>query len=221
MMRETFGPLLLARKAARLRKETGNPELYTKFRLSSGSAATSLRTALQRPVKLLIFSPITLLLSLYSAFVFGLLNLLFTTFSSVFKGQYRFGPGVSGLSYLGLGLGMAAGVVIFSIVSDRVAKKAAAKGKTWKPESRLLLMVWFAPVITVGFFWYGWSAYYKVHWIVPIIGTSFIGIGALMIIVGRHTPLFRIAPSLLRVDAGPDLSCRCVWRVYCGVCAGR
>ncbi|EKG12508.1 Major facilitator superfamily [Macrophomina phaseolina MS6] len=182
-MRETFGPLLLARKAARLRKETGNTALYTKFRQSNGSAATSLRTALQRPVKLLIFSPITLLLSLYAAFVFGLLNLLFTTFSSVFKGQYHFGPGVSGLSYLGLGFGMAAGVVIFSIVSDKVAKKAAAKGKAWKPEARLLLMVWFAPVITIGFFWYGWAAYYRTHWIVPIIGTSFIGIGALMIIL--------------------------------------
>lgn len=51
------------------------------------------------------------------------------------------------------------------------------------PEHRLILMIWFAPVMTIGFFIYGWTAHYQVHWIAPIIGTFFIGFGAFFVIV--------------------------------------
>ncbi|EOD46647.1 putative mfs multidrug transporter protein [Neofusicoccum parvum UCRNP2] len=183
IMRETYGPVILKRKAERLRKETGNPDLHTKFELNGVGPLGSLWIALQRPTKMLIFSPITFLLSLYCAFVFGLLILLFTTFSSVYSKQYGFSVSMGGLSYLGLGMGLAVGLVLFGVLSDKVAKKDSAKSSEWKPEARLLLMVWFAPVIPGGFFWYGWTSYYKVHWILPIIGTSFIGMGALMVMV--------------------------------------
>jgi predicted MFS family arabinose efflux permease len=63
--------------------------------------------AITRPTKFLILSPIVLLLSLLCAFVFGLLFILFTTFPMVFEEQYHFSVGVSGLSYLGIGIGMA------------------------------------------------------------------------------------------------------------------
>ncbi|KAK0645235.1 Efflux pump rdc3 [Lasiodiplodia hormozganensis] len=205
IMTETYGPVLLKRKAARLRKETGNPDLHTRFESSGVSPLASLGMALQRPSKMLIFSPIVLLLSLYCAFVFGLLILLFTTFSSVYRKQYGFSVSMGGLSYLGLGMGLAVGLVCFGILSDKVAKKDSAKSAEWKPEARLLLMVWFAPVIPGGFFWYGWTSYYKVHWILPIIGTSFIGMGALMVMMPIQVYLVdafgpRVAASALAAN---------------------
>lgn len=123
-----------------------------------------------------------LLLSLFSAFVFGLIFLLFTTFPIVFEEQYGFSPGISGLSYLGLGIGMAIGLGLFGALSDRLLQKHK-QGQLAKPEGRLLLMVWFCPIVPIGFFWYGWSAYEHRHWIVPIIGTLFIGLGALFVII--------------------------------------
>ncbi|KAL1618819.1 hypothetical protein SLS56_010378 [Neofusicoccum ribis] len=205
IMRETYGPVILKRKAERLRKETGNPDLHTKFELNGVGPLGSLWIALQRPTKMLIFSPITFLLSLYCAFVFGLLILLFTTFSSVYSKQYGFSVSMGGLSYLGLGMGLAVGLVLFGVLSDKVAKKDSAKSSEWKPEARLLLMVWFAPVIPGGFFWYGWTSYYKVHWILPIIGTSFIGMGALMVMMPIQVYLVdafgpRVAASALAAN---------------------
>lgn len=41
----------------------------------------------------------------------------------------------------------------------------------------------FSPFVGFGLFIYGWTAFYRAHWIVPIIGTSVIGIGAFFILV--------------------------------------
>jgi hypothetical protein len=32
-------------------------------------------------------------------------------------------------------------------------------------------------ILPVGLFLYGWSAYYQVQWMVPIIGTALVGVG--------------------------------------------
>lgn len=180
-MRETYAIVILNRKAIRLRKKTGNMDLISKT--DAGLTPMVLfKRSLIRPTKLLLFSPIVLALSIFSALVFGLTYLLFTTFPSVFEEQYGFSSGVTGLSYLGLAFGMIFGVVLFSALSDKILKKQAGGGEM-KPEFRLPLMVYLMPVMPVGFFWYGWSAHEKVHWIVPIIGTMFIGVGSLFVVV--------------------------------------
>ncbi|OKL61513.1 hypothetical protein UA08_03102 [Talaromyces atroroseus] len=169
-MSETRPNTLIERKASYLRHTTGNPRL---------------RSRLIRPTKLFIFSPIVLVISVYVALIFGLLYLLFATFSMVFECQYGFRTGVSGLAYLGLGVGELLGLFIFGILSDRLmkAKMAADRVKVPKPEYRLVLMMWFPPVIGPGLFMYGWSAYYKVQWIVPILGTFIVGFGSFFVIM--------------------------------------
>lgn len=51
------------------------------------------------PMKMLFLSPIVLLLSLYMAFIYGIMYLLFTTISSVFIGTYGLSQGLSGLAF--------------------------------------------------------------------------------------------------------------------------
>jgi MFS family permease len=121
-------------------------------------------------------SPIVLILSLQLAIVYGYLYILFTTFTFVFKDQYQFKSGAAGLAYLGLGVGFLISLFGISMTSDHIAKKEAAGGNI-KPESRLAPLIFGVLFVPAGLFWYGWTAQYKVHWIVPIIGTSFIGIG--------------------------------------------
>lgn len=187
VMRETYEPVLRKRKLAKSttmqlqdhspEAKSDTPSVQNDNGLSPGQL---LFRAFIRPTKLLIFSPIVLLLSLYSAFVFGLIYLMFTTFPGVFETTYHFSAGISGLAYLGLGLGMVVGIVLFSKLSDKLMSRA---GGDRKPELRLLLMIWATPVIPVGCFWYGWSAYAVTHWIVPILGTFFIGLGAFLLMM--------------------------------------
>lgn len=181
-MRETNEAVLLSRKAARLRKETGNTELKARTASVLNPRQTVIRAVL-RPSKMLIFSPIVSLFSLYTAFVFGLIFLLFTTFPTVFQSTYGFSTQMSGLAYLGLGIGMLIGIILFGKLSDKVSNGKAEKAGESSPETRLHLMIWFSPVTPIGFFWYGWSAYYQTHWIVPILGTFFIGFGAFFVVL--------------------------------------
>lgn len=179
--KETNATVLLKRKAERLRKETGNATIAPKVTRNE-SPGQMLLQALIRPVKLLILSPIVLFVSLYTGLMFGLIFLLFTTFPSVFQGVYGFSPGTAGLAYLGLGIGMLLGLVLFSVLSDKLLGQGQGS-VVRKPEQRLILMKWLGPVTPLGCFIYGWTAYYHVHWIVPIIDTFVIGFGALFVVI--------------------------------------
>lgn len=126
----------------------------------------------------MLISPIVLLLSTYMAFVYGLLYLLFTTISEVFIGTYGFSQGISGLAFLGLGIGMMFGLVAFGLASDKLMKRMTAKnGGVMKPEFRFPPMIPASFLIPAGLFLYGWTAKYGVQWIVPIIGTGLVGAG--------------------------------------------
>lgn len=177
--RETYAPALLEKKAARLRKETGNPNLRSKLAIDIPAKEVFIR-AIVRPMKMLFLSPIVLLMSTYVAVNYGVLYLLFTTMTFVFQGQYGFGSGMVGLSFLGAGVGMFVGMAALGIMSDKIIKKKMAEG-TVKPEHRLPIVLTLpgGVMLPIGIFLYGWTAYYKVHWIVPIIGTGFVGLGNL------------------------------------------
>jgi hypothetical protein len=180
-LRETNATVLLQRKTQRLCKETGNTKLVSKADLKQTPRQMLIR-AIIRPTKMLIFSPIVLFMSLYGVMLFGLIFLLFTTFPFVFKGQYGFSPGIAGLAYLGLGIGIIFGLVLFAVLGDKLFGQEKG-GTVARPELRLILMKWFAPITPLGCFMYGWSSYYKTHWIVPILGTFIIGLGSLFVVI--------------------------------------
>lgn len=189
-MRETYAPVLLSRIVKKMRAESGDQSLQPKGETNEKPMTLLLRATV-RPTKILFCSPIVLALSLFNALVFGMIFLLFTTFPTVFQLQYGFGTRVSGLSYLGLGIGMLIALFCFRILSDRILKRMKGVDAP-KPEYRLPLMIWLCPLIPVGFFFYGWTAEYKIHWIVPILATSFIGSGSLFIMVSP--------PKLTKLD---------------------
>ncbi|WEW56375.1 hypothetical protein PRK78_001818 [Emydomyces testavorans] len=195
-IRETHPKVLLERKAARLRASTGNPHLQSKLTRPMVPSQVLIQVLI-RPLMLLLRSPILLVISLYVALVFGLMYLLFTTFTDVFEVQYGFSTSTSGLVYLGLGAALVASMFLFGALNDRVqAARMKADGvQRPRPEYRLILMIWFSPLVGVGLFMYGWTAYYKLHWIVPIIGTMFIGFGAFFVIMPAQLYLVELFGS--------------------------
>ena len=103
-MRESYAYVILERKTKRLRKETGNQE--PRSALDTGRLPKELFVfSITRPLKLLFFSPIVFLLSLYVSTLYSYLYLCFTTFPRIFEEQYGFSQQSSGLAYLGIGIG--------------------------------------------------------------------------------------------------------------------
>ena len=185
-MRETYAPVILERKTQRLRKETGNEELRSKVDVGLSPRDLFLHSII-RPTKMLVRSPIVLLLSVYVGVIYGYLYLLFTTFTPVFEKTYHFSAGIVGLTFLGLGIGSLVGVGFFAWSTDRIFKQrkeaAEAAGESsseilaMQPEVRLQALLPAYALIPIGLFIYGWTAQYKVHFIVPILATVLIGIG--------------------------------------------
>ncbi|KAJ5856577.1 uncharacterized protein N7529_010521 [Penicillium soppii] len=187
---ETYAPILLERKAARLRKSTG--DMAYKSCMNSGLPPKQLFVRnLIRPSKMLILSPIVALMSIYIAVLYGFLYILFTTFTLVFEGQYGFSASSSGLSFLGSGVGMLLGLAYVGTLSDRKIRIKVERKETPVPEDRLpmYLTIPGSLAIPAGLFLYGWSTDKVVHWIVPEIGNAVIGFGMITILMCVQTYL--------------------------------
>ncbi|UKZ64906.1 uncharacterized protein TrAtP1_006112 [Trichoderma atroviride] len=196
LSRESFAAVLIGRKTSRLRKETGNPLLRSKLDKGLSNAAY-IKRSIQRPFKMLIMSPISIICGIYVGIAYAYLYLMFTSLTPLFMEIYHFKTSTAGLAFLGLGVGSMIGVVSFSLTSDRNIKKKAAEeavlaeaqGRApegMKPEYRLSPLPAGAIILPIGFFIYGWTAEYQVHWIAPIIGTVVIGIGDLIVFMVMH-----------------------------------
>ncbi|XTI87743.1 MFS general substrate transporter [Cenococcum geophilum] len=172
---ESYPPVLLQKKAKRLQKETGNTRLRSVLDTDRRASHVFARSII-RPINLLFRSPIVATLSIYQGIIYGYLYLLFTTITLIFQYQYGFSQGIVGLAYLGIGVGSLIGLGVAGAVSDRLLKKLTREG-VMKPEYRLPPLIPACFFIPIGLFWYGWSAQAHTHWIVPILGTMFIGIG--------------------------------------------
>jgi multidrug resistance protein len=190
-LRETYAVAILEHKTQRLIRETGDQDLVSALR-DGTPGKEHFKRAIIRPIKMLLFSPIVLLLSLYMALIFGYLYLFLTTFPTVFQEQYGFSTGVTGLSYLGVGTGSFFGLIIAGKTSDPLYARLKAKNHdVGQPEFRLPPLIFTCPFIAIAFFWYGWSAEAKTHWIVPIIGTALFGMGMIPTFVSSlsaHSP---------------------------------
>ncbi|KAH6651542.1 fluconazole resistance protein [Truncatella angustata] len=186
---ESYSYTILERRTRRLRKETGNPNLRSAL-MARGTTKELFLLSIFRPVKLMFLSPIVLLLSVYMAVLYGYLYLLFTTFPQVFRGQYDFSTGSIGLSYIGIGVGSVLGLFSSGAVSDRlVVGLKVRNGGESKPEYRLPPMAVGACLVPIGLFWYGWTAEKQLHWILPILGTTILGGGMVIVLMSISTYL--------------------------------
>ncbi|TVY67379.1 Efflux pump radE [Lachnellula suecica] len=159
-LKETYSPVLLARREAQTSRGSGN----TKPRKPS----SAIRAAIVRPLKLLFRSPVMLILALQSSIAMSYINLVLSTFALIFQSQYNFTPWESGFALFGVGIGFFIGQIAVGFFSDR-----------WFMHRNLPPLIIGSILIPAGFFWCGWTLQYHTHWIVPIIGSALISIGTM------------------------------------------
>ena len=169
---ETYGALILRRRANRLRQQTGNSQYYTEGERLNGnkSAGAILTRALTRPLRLLAFHPIIQISSVLSGFNYGLLYVTLSTFSDLWISQYHQSVEISGLHYIACSLGEVAASQIGGLMMDYFYKRRQARNSNPAPESRVPLMYPGIIATWFGVLLYGWTAEYQVYWLVVDIG---------------------------------------------------
>lgn len=181
-LNETYPPVVLIEKAAELRRHTKNWGIHAKQEEIEVDFYELISKNFSRPMKILVSEPIVLLLSIYMAFIYGLLYLFMTAYPIVFQEIHGFNKGVGGLPYFGMVIGeLFAGIFI---VSQQPAynKKLAANNNIPIPEWRLPPAIIGGVAFSGGLFWFGWSGYKaSIHWIVPTLSGLLTGFGLLTI----------------------------------------
>ncbi|KAI0160948.1 MFS general substrate transporter [Hypoxylon sp. FL1284] len=160
--RETYKVAILRRKAARLRRETGNPELRTAFDTEDGSSASKLLRAMIRPFTVLAGSGVLQALSAFGAVVFTYFYILVTTLPDILQTIYGLSAAESGSALISFSIGSTVSVVICNVTLDRIYVKLRDSHQgVGQPEYRLPLVIIGGVTLPLVAVWYGWAAQAK------------------------------------------------------------
>ena len=170
---ETRASVLLARKAAALRAETGSPRYQSKEVALRGSLGSMLRTNLVRPVKILTTEPVVVFFTLWISMGWGVLYLLLGSIVIVFQGLYGFATGPLGFVYATQAVGACLGLALDIYVCTPLYHKNVAKRG---PEARLYTAMIGGVVFPVGIWIYTFTAYANLHWMGPIVGVTILSV---------------------------------------------
>ncbi|KAF2171347.1 hypothetical protein M409DRAFT_63670 [Zasmidium cellare ATCC 36951] len=150
---ETYPPVILRQRAKKLSQMTG--KVYkTRGDIQQGSVPVGeiFKTSLSRPPILLTREPIVLLLSIYMAIIYGTLYMCFGAFPIVYQQLRGWSPGIGGLAFLGVAVGMlmAVGYAIWD--NKRYSKISDAYEGFAPPEARLPLCMVGSIAVPIGLF---------------------------------------------------------------------
>jgi multidrug resistance protein len=174
---ETYAPVLLRKRAAKLSKLTGKVYVSKMDLHVKTTRAQQVKTTLLRPWVLLLREPIVLLTSIYMAIVYGTLYLLFAAFPIVFQQNRGWSPGIGGLAFIGVAVGMLVAVTYNMFDNRRYMRVVAAHGGIAPPEARLPPAIIGSFLLPIGLFWFAWTNGPEIHWVVSIIASSFFAAG--------------------------------------------
>ena len=210
---ESYAPVLLAKKAKRLRLQAGNEELYAEHEktVAQKSIPRTILTSTTRPFQLLSQESMLLLLCLWSALLLGILYLFFVAFPIVFD-EHGFNLQEVGLSFLGIGIGMILAVATMPYWARHYTRLVQTKGNgVAEPEFRLPVAMVGSICLPIGMFWFAFTTYRSVPWIVPILGTVVFGFGISYIFTAVFTYTTHAYRPVAASAMAANSFCRSAW----------
>lgn len=156
---ETYHPVLLRHKAAKLRKDTGDQRWKAPIEVMQRSILQTILRSCYRPFLLLTLEPMVLNLCLFSAILLGVLYLFFGAFEIVFTNNHGFELWQVGLSFTGLLVGQLVAISTDSFWHNNylrlIRKKEAEDGEPGgsEPEFRLPPAIAGGVLVPIGLFW--------------------------------------------------------------------
>lgn len=143
--------------------------------------------SLYRPFHLLVTEPVVFWFSVWISFAWSILYLQFGSIPLVFQTSYNFTLAQTGYVFTAMCVGGILATVI-GIAQDHWAVKHYPH-KFNDPEGRLLFTCIEAALVPIGLFWFGWTCYPSVHWILPTIamGVATMGICSVFLAVFNYS----------------------------------
>ncbi|KAH8817273.1 major facilitator superfamily domain-containing protein [Xylogone sp. PMI_703] len=169
LLRETYKVTILQRRAARLRKETNDESFKCAWDVENAGVTlwSALRSALMRPMHVMLGSGVLQIMSFYGGIMFTLFYIMATTLPQMLTEVYHFSPALTGYSFLSFSIGASCGIFVCNAFLDHVYIVLGKSRGMPHPEYRLPFMVVgtvFMPIVVAL---YGWVPYS--HWPVSLL----------------------------------------------------
>ncbi|KAI0822202.1 MFS general substrate transporter [Trametes gibbosa] len=183
---ETFVPILLVKRAQKLRAETGDQRYWAPLERNTMTIGQRLKHVLGRPFVVLVREPMLIAITLYMSFVYGCIYLLFEAYPIVFSEGHHFNIGITGLTFLPIFIGGLLGVVVYLVIFNPRYERAIAAFAPHPvpPEYRLELCLWASPMFAISFFWFGWTSYPSISYWAPLMAGVPLGMSIIFLFLG-------------------------------------
>ncbi|GLI76397.1 spermine transporter [Penicillium ochrochloron] len=175
---ETYAPVILKRRAANLRKETGNPNIITEQEQNKLTLRDIARTSLIRPITMIMTEPVLDLMCMYIVLIYAMLYAFFFAYPVIFGKLYGYNDGQIGLMFIPILIGAG-----FSLLTTPVIEKQFKRiydSRTPTPEDRLIGALIGAPFIPIAFFLLGATSFKHIIWVGPASSGIAFGYGMVL-----------------------------------------
>ncbi|KAI1927911.1 hypothetical protein LOZ07_006499 [Ophidiomyces ophidiicola] len=178
IMKETYAPVLLQQKAAKMRKETDDPRWWSRYDQKE-ALLDVLKINLSRPFVMAVTEPICIFWNIYIPLVYAILYLCFVAYPIVFREIRGWSTGLTGLAFLGMGIGGLIIVVLEPYIRKMInSHKIDPETGKVSPEAMVSVVCISAILAPVGEIWFAWTcAPASIHWILPILAGIPFGAG--------------------------------------------
>lgn len=176
---ETYAPVILKKRAIKLRKETGNPKIMTEQEATPMTFAELLNENLFRPIKFLFQEPALDLVCGFVALIYALLYAFFFAYPYIFSTLYGFGDDKIGMMYIPILIGAFFAVLTTPILERRYL--AMTKRRAPTPEDRLIGAMIGSPFPCIALFILGATSYKHIIWVGPALSGLAFGYGMVLI----------------------------------------
>ncbi|KIV82108.1 hypothetical protein PV11_04239 [Exophiala sideris] len=182
-MPETSASNILLRRAQRLRKLTGNPNLKSQGEIDQGNISFGklLIDQMWKPTEIFLKDPAVFFTNVYTSLIYGVYYSFFEAFPLVYVGIYDFNIGELGVVFTCIVVGCVFGIIIYVSYVWFYLEPDIKKNGLRAQEHRLVPALFAVMLMPTGMFWFGWTAEPNIHWIVSIIGITFYATGAFIL----------------------------------------
>lgn len=176
---ETYAPVILKRKAARLRKETGNPKIMTEQEAQGVSMSEMMRACLLRPLYFSVTEPVLVATCFYVCLIYSLLYAFFFAFPVIFGELYGYKDNLVGLMFIPIVIGALWALATTFYCENKYLQIVKQRKPT--PEDRLLGAKIGAPFAAIALWILGATAYKHIIWVGPASAGLAFGFGMVLI----------------------------------------
>ncbi|KAJ5525418.1 MFS general substrate transporter [Penicillium frequentans] len=179
---ETYAPLILKKRAAKLRKETGNPNIITEQEKAKPSLKDIIRINLIRPITMIMTEPVLDLMCIYVMLIYSMLYAFFFAYPVIFGKLYGYNDGQIGLMFIPILIGAGFALCITPILEKDFKRICAQRAPT--PEDRLKAAMFGAPFVPIALFILGATSYKHIIWVGPASSGLAFGFGMVLCYYG-------------------------------------